>query len=175
MCEAWKPTTHHISVPLVRLQKRRILPLQNELEIREQVLKDVHALCEKKCQLSPGWLRQLGLNDRADAMEVLLSNPTMMNRRRAREDDLYPTYEVDCILEERKSTGRAVAWFLVRWAGYRPEWEAWRISGEIGDPIETWEPKSVIQATEAYQVWREAQHHNHEDEVAPDRGRSARM
>lgn len=49
--------------------------------------------------------------------------------------------------------------YLVRWAGYLPEWEAWRIPGRglPGDPVETWEPLSAVKNTEAYQQWKQMQ------------------
>ena len=43
--------------------------------------------------------------------------------------------------------------YLVRWAGYHPAWEAWRIHGEIGSAVETWEPFRLVKDTEALDVW----------------------
>jgi hypothetical protein len=59
-------------------------------------------------------------------------------------------YNVEEVLKVN-STGR---WALVRWEGYHPSWEAWRIHGEVGTPLETWEPKSYVQRTAAWCTWR---------------------
>ena len=64
-------------------------------------------------------------------------------------------FEIDCILEERRTQGRAKAWVLVRWVGYHPQWEAWRIRGEIGSALETWEPRFRVARTDAYKAWLE--------------------
>ena len=43
--------------------------------------------------------------------------------------------------------------YRVRWAGYRPSWEKWRVSGEVGGPIETWEPRLHLEGSEALVLW----------------------
>ena len=47
--------------------------------------------------------------------------------------------------------------YLVRWAGYEPEWEYERMEGhgQVGDPIETWEPWATVKNTEAYLAWED--------------------
>ena len=64
-------------------------------------------------------------------------------------------HEVESILEERASTGKAKAYFLVQWAGYHPSWEAWRITGLVGEPVATWETLAVVKNTEALTKWRD--------------------
>jgi hypothetical protein len=65
-----------------------------------------------------------------------------------------PEYEIDAIIEARRTTGRARCWYLVRWAGYHPSWEAWRIMGEPGTPIVTWEKARHVEGTETWRRWR---------------------
>ena len=69
-------------------------------------------------------------------------------------------FNVESILEERPSTGRAVRWFRVRWAGYSAAWEQWRRWGEVGSPIETWEPLVNVRNTEAMEAWRSGAWHS---------------
>ena len=69
-------------------------------------------------------------------------------------------FDVESILEERPSTGRAVRWFRVRWAGYSAAWEQWRRWGEVGSPIETWEPLVNVRNTEAMEAWRSGAWHS---------------
>lgn len=134
------------------------MALSNEAGVRAQVLKDVRVLSEKGCMLSPGWWRQLGDPEKAHEVEEYLQNPSTSSRRTNPKGESRSQYhDIDCILDEKKTNGRAGAWFLVRWAGYQPDWEAWRIRGEPGSPIETWEPKLVVQRTIAFMAWREVQ------------------
>ena len=64
-----------------------------------------------------------------------------------------PTYNVARILAEQRTTGAARCYYLVEWEGYDPSWEAWRISGEPGTPVQTWEREVHVWRTEAFQVW----------------------
>ena len=64
--------------------------------------------------------------------------------------------EVECIVEEVPTAGAARCWYLVRWAGYHPSWEAWRIRGNVGEPVETWEPRSHVSRTAAYATWQKS-------------------
>jgi len=65
-------------------------------------------------------------------------------------------YQLECVLEEAKAAGKAKVWYTVRWEGYHPFWEAWRISEEVGSPLETWEPQSHVMGTEAWEHWEAA-------------------
>ena len=62
---------------------------------------------------------------------------------------------IEAIVDER-SVGRGAKRreYRVRWRGYDPSWEAWRISGAVGTPIETWEPERGVRDTEALLEWR---------------------
>lgn len=64
-------------------------------------------------------------------------------------------YAIEEIIAEEAASTTTWRRFLVRWAGYEPEWEAWRIPGRgrPGDPVETWEPLSVVKHTEALEHW----------------------
>jgi hypothetical protein len=64
-------------------------------------------------------------------------------------------YEIEAILEARPTAGRARCWYLIRWAGYHPSWEAWRIMGEPGTPICTWAVARDVENTEAWLRWRQ--------------------
>lgn len=65
-------------------------------------------------------------------------------------------HEIESILEEREvrgKRGRVRREFRVRWRGYHASWEAWRISGAVGSPIETWEPHTNVESTQALIDW----------------------
>ena len=47
------------------------------------------------------------------------------------------SFEVEQILAQKKVSSKAKVLYLVRWVGYDPSWEALRISGSRGDPIDT--------------------------------------
>ena len=128
-------------------------PMRNEIalsptevsEIRAQVATDAARMGEMGLELSPGWWRQLGNEEAAMMAEALLSNvashllPDKGKRRQAAD-----SYEIESIVEERGK------WALVRWAGYHPSWEAWRISGAVGSPVETWEEVRKLKQTTAW-------------------------
>ena len=117
-------------------------------EIRTQVVSDVLALGEKDLPLSAGWWRQLGDETKALMAEAMVQNvataPAPAPGKRKRRKD---HYEIEAIVEEQRG------WFLVRWAGYHPSWEAWRTSGEVGSAVETWEQRWRLKNTEALRAW----------------------
>ena len=99
--------------------------------------------------LSAAWLRQLGDEAKAQMTEAKMHNMTAVplpppGKRRQRAD----LYEIETIVEEQRG------WYLVRWAGYHPSWEAWRISGAVGTPVETWEQARIVKNTEGMRAWR---------------------
>jgi hypothetical protein len=117
-------------------------------EIRAQVLSDALAFSAMDLPLSAAWLRQLGDETKALTTEAMLHNlvtaPMPAPGMRKRRAD---TYEIEAIVEEQRG------WYLVRWAGYHPSWEAWRTSGVVGSPVETWEQRRVLKNTEALRAW----------------------
>ena len=137
---------------------RREIALDAELtaQLRQQVLQDVLQLSLEETQpLSAGWWRQLGREDLAQEVEA---GRRMRRGQRRRAGSLPPNqYQIDRILREVPTTGAARSWFLVRWSGYDASWEPWRISGQAGDPIDTWEPLVTVRRTEAFSQWREEQ------------------
>lgn len=135
---------------------RRPMNLVEEHAIRQQALQDTRALAQMGCPLSAGWYRQLGMEEKAREVESMLMQPRTSSRMTPRQTQ-EETYPIECILDERKTMGKARAWFLVRWEGYEPEWERWRIHGSVGEPLETWEPLAVVRNTEALQAWRHSQ------------------
>ena len=134
--------------------------------LRQQVLQDVLQLSLKNVRLSPFWWRQLGQEETALEVEAGRTSSQQRQRHAARLEAATaralaapppePTYDVAEILEEVKTAGAARCWYLVRWEGYSPDWEAWRIHGDVGTPLETWEPLSVMKNTVALQTWKEA-------------------
>lgn len=133
-----------------------------EVLIRQRVLCDAHDLATKGCPFSPAWWRQLGREDMALQVQATLLNATLppltdeppvdpTAKRKKSEADVY---EVAEILGERRWKRQRQA--LVRWAGYHPAWEAWRMpgQGEVGGPLETWEPWMNVEHTEALANWR---------------------
>jgi hypothetical protein len=139
--------------------KRKELKYSAEMvsTFRSKVLADARTLVAQGAALSSGWLRLLGLNQHAltveageaDGKAVALPRPPKKKQRKNHG-------EVECILDERVSTGRAGAWLLVRWSGYHPAWERWRIHGPVGSPLETWEPICNLRNCTALQEWRAA-------------------
>jgi len=128
-----------------------------EASYRVMVLQDAVQLQEMACPLSPGWLRQMGKEEEAQMMEARLHALTVMQvpdvpvSRRVRKPAL-AKFDIEMIVkEERRSKAR---WFLVRWEGYHPSWEAWRINGHRGEPVETWEPLATVQGTQALESWQ---------------------
>ena len=148
-----------------------------EKELRQQVLADMQALLERGEPLSPGWLRQLGHTAQALQVEAELAAPRGRKRKgkaraltaaqlraprvkkqkvAARPRFTKDSFEIERIVSEKKVSSKAKVLYLVRWAGYDPSWEALRISGNLGDQIETWEPRCLLQNTEALQLWKAA-------------------
>lgn len=137
-----------------------------EEELRREILKDIKQLGEQGQPLSPAWWRQLGDEMKAQEMEAILSSHQPCaawkrsrappKRRKWRDVRRFTTesYEIDAIVAERKVAGKAKKHYLVRWAGYNPAWEVHRISGQPGDPIETWELPCVLQHTDALAAWK---------------------
>ena len=136
-----------------RLEVALVDGIENQL--RQQVLQDVLQLSEQ-IPISAAWWRQ------DMALEVEAGRVTSQQRQRAAHiasapaPAAIPTYDIEEILREVKTTGAAQAWFLVRWSGCDPTWEAWRIYGEAGSPIDTWEPLKTVRWTEAYAHWQSA-------------------
>ena len=148
---------------------RNEMALSTELEgsLRQQVLQDVHTLSEQGVPLSAAWWRQLGREETAEQVEQGLISASQraqaaaraaaaLSSAQARAALRAPQFNIDRIVKEVKTTGAAKIWFLVRWEGYDVSWEAWRISGEVGDPLETWEPLRMVRQTEAYSSWQAA-------------------
>ena len=124
------------------------LTAQEVHEVRAQVLSDAMAFSAMNVPLSAAWLRQLGDEAKAQTTEAMLHNlvtaPMPAPGKQKRRAD---NYEIEAIVEQKSG------WYLVRWAGYHPSWEAWRISGEVGSPVVTWEQRRVLKKTEALRAW----------------------
>ena len=129
-------------------------------EIRRALLADILQMSTVEKPLSPGFFKQLGMLDKASEIEQMLLAPPPPRPRRVKaaasssartpQQNLYEISEIVCQVQ---TAGRAKTWVLVRWAGYDPSWEAWRIRGEEGSPLETWEPVATVRHTEAWQTW----------------------
>lgn len=82
----------------------------------------------------------------------------MKKRRRDSEMETFPINDstVQEIIAEELPTAKVWHRFLVRWRGYDPTWEAWRIPGRgaVGDPVESWESAVSLEGTEALARWK---------------------
>ncbi|KAL1496604.1 hypothetical protein AB1Y20_014208 [Prymnesium parvum] len=108
---------------------------------RRHVLIDARTMVMQGVQLSSGWLRQLGMEERAIVVQAAEEQGTRVVAVSRAPKQGRLSWKADCIVLEKASSGRAGSWYLVRWSGYHPSWEKWRINGRAGiDPIETWEP-----------------------------------
>jgi hypothetical protein len=109
---------------------------------------DLRAMHAAGVNLSPNFLRQIGEEEAARELERAATATQV-------KQVMEQTHLIEDILEERKSSGKARSWFKVRWQGYHPSWEAWRIEGEPGTPLVTWEPMCNVMGTEALKKWGE--------------------
>lgn len=134
------------------------VPMQTCQELRKGVREDVLLLGQQGASLSPGWWRHLGDEERARSAEEALANSSINRRTRVRTRRAASTesFEIEAIVSE-EMRGRSKM-YLVRWAGYEASWEPWRINGQPGEPIETWEPAHLVKNTEALEAWIERTH-----------------
>lgn len=136
--------------------------LKERVELRAAVKKDLMELGESGQPLSPNWWRQLGKEDKATEVELLLANPTWRGGPRKPQKACAPrqprvsreAFEIEAIVGEKRGRRKTNIMYLVRWSGYDPTWEPWRINGQVGDPIETWEPAQRLRGTAALEAWR---------------------
>lgn len=133
-------------------------------ELRRLILKDVREMGRQGRPLSLAFWRQLGEEGKAVEMEraILASKPRrsdLQAPRSSRRRFTRETFEIDCILDEKRVSSKLQRLYLVRWAGYQPEWEVYRVQGEPGTALETWEPLLLVRNTEALQLWRSTQTH----------------
>lgn len=93
----------------------------------------------------------------SDLERELPPQPSPSRRQRAQPGSA--SYDIEAIVAEEPATKKNWERYLVRWAGYSPAWEAWRIPGRgvPGDAVETWEPLSAVKHTEAFERWKAAQ------------------
>ena len=154
-------------------------------QLRQSAYADLHLMAENDCNLSPRFLRLIGLEEKATAVEAAAeaAREEMLSSKKrkqvtectaratearekkaakaAREREERAAarieYPIEEILEERPATGRAITWYKVRWSGYESAWEAWRIEGAVGDPLVTWEPLVNLRHTEALERWEQQQ------------------
>ena len=136
--------------------QRQEKELQDEWGLRQRLYSDLVALFNKGAVLAPGFLRQIGKHAQADELEARLLNQAaaVQAGESAKEAlELRDFFDVATIREE-KWIGREIH-YLVVWAGYHPTWEQWRWLGQgnVGDPVESWEPWDHVAGTEALVVW----------------------
>ena len=125
--------------------------------IRQKIRADALRLLSQGVPLSSAWLRQLGVENSLILQTVAAEEqhqkaPRLLTEKKAKRKRGH--FEIECILKERRTVGKARRWYLVRWAGYDPSWEAWRIHGRVGEQLETWEPATVVKNTEALATWK---------------------
>eukprot|EP00965_Chrysotila_dentata_P072850 2407962-Pleurochrysis_carterae.AAC.1 len=138
--------------------------------MRRQILADARLMGEQNYPISPAWWRQLGEEQKAVDAEAGRLNPKRSRKGQRATGSTPARYQIECILEEAKTAGKAKVWYLVRWEGYNPSWEAWRIRGDVGSPLETWEPRSHLLGTEAWDNWLAAKKAAAEAAVAEEGG-----
>lgn len=135
---------------------------EERASLRLAVIADMEVLGRAGHPLSPNWWRQLGDENKAMLVErQLTSNATRsrMGARGARPRRVTTeSYDIEAITGEKKGKGKGQTMYLVRWAGYHETWEPWRLSGQPGDPIETWEPAQRLRETEALHAWKTRTH-----------------
>ena len=147
-------------------QRREISYSEEETkELREEILSDLRALADAGHPLSPDFWRQLGEEAKAKEVEHQLAHPRARQSRgrglalgRKRRRFSKEEFVIEKILSEKKVSSKAKRLYLVRWAGYDASWEVFRINGQPGQPIETWEPLILVANTEALQDWKHQQH-----------------
>lgn len=95
----------------------------------------------------------------ATVAAALPPRPTRPVRARAdplrRERFTIEDARIDAIVEEELPSRHNWHRYLVRWTGYDPSWEAWRLPGRgsVGDPVESWEPARNLAGTRALAEW----------------------
>lgn len=143
---------------------RREMRVENEVvrDVRLGIEEDMRQLGREGNPLSPSWWRRLGNEEKAKEVEQWMANPSGIGKSERRRRSSHPrnrrasmeTFEIESIVAEKKGKGKAKV-YLVRWANYDESWEPWRITGQPGDPIDTWEPAHLLKGTVALQEWRE--------------------
>ena len=131
-----------------------------DAELRQRVLQDALQLSEH-LPLSANWWRQLGKEEVATQVEAgLITHRQRLQASQAPAVQLaltepaIPRYDVLRILAEERTTGAAQWYYLVEWEGYDASWESWRINGEPGTAITTWEPLKFVRNTVAWKEWQ---------------------
>lgn len=123
-------------------------------EVRAQIRLDLTEMAlESRARLSPSFLRHLGMDQEAMRLEAETSqlHQQLSQGRRASR---VPRWEVNRIVEQRGSRNKRE--YLVEWSGYHASWEAWRVNGpggEVGSPLQTWEPAHALKGTAALEEW----------------------
>ena len=95
-----------------------------------------------------------------------------------------PTWDLECILEERLSThDGACRTVVLRSLGglgisYSPSWETWRRWGTPGTPLETWEPLMNVRGTVGLRTragWRSARRRRRSVVACPTQSDTVRL
>lgn len=139
---------------------RREFPLTaaEDQALRAHVLDEAKKLSERRVPFSAACWRQMTNEEMAAAVEsggsAKLPRCKPLTAKSCEQSALWDAEE---IVEERPSSGMAGRWFLVRWSGYHPTWEAWWAAGNVGGPVLTWEPLRNVSTSEAFSAWEEAQ------------------
>lgn len=87
-------------------------------------------------------------------------SPSLPPREERRRRERLPKFIIDdssieAIVAEELPSRTNWHRYLVRWRGYDPSWEAWRLPGQgaPGDPVESWEPATNLMGTRALAEW----------------------
>ena len=146
---------HDGELYLPKTNQRVEIPMTDSAvqQVRQVLMEAVIKMEALDYPLAPGFLRQMGKEDEAMRVEAVLTNPYNPPSKAKKRKEGSDLYEIERILDERPSRGKAKSYALVRWSGYHPSWEAWRTEGNPGDPVETWEPLAAVRQTIAWEDW----------------------
>ena len=164
-------STEHGEIHPPKDANRRELALDPATEAtwRRMILSDIKAHAEKGRALAAGYWRQMGNHKMAAQVDSGgdARGAPRPGKRKAEKAPAVPRrkllwtkatlFEVEAITEERVEAG--VRQLKVRWSGYHPSWEKFRLPGDgaAGDAVSTWEPASGLAKTDAYKAWEEQQ------------------
>ena len=140
----------------------RLVGIETNLanDLRAQLVKDLHKMADKGLPLASGFWNMIGREPPSPASAK--QKPAKETKKRTAAS---ARFEVDCIVKESRTAGRARVWYLVRWQGYDPSWEEYRIHGAAGSALETWEPQCNLLGSEALEKWTEEEEGEGEGEV----------
>ena len=92
------------------LRRELLYTPAEEATFRKQILRDARQLAMQGAPLSSAWYGMIGLQEHASAVAAAEASGAALPLRRPRDKKKKGQGEVDCVLEERKTAGRADSW-----------------------------------------------------------------